>query len=365
MNTAGRPYEPVGADRQAAGPRVEVVDTTSSPAWREFVKGWDSDLFHSPAWHRVLRDTYGFEPRGYVLTGADGRIAAGVAACPIDDLRGSRLVSMPFSDHCDPLVADPRHWRLLEEELRGSGVPVRIRSLRNRVPVEAGGFEQRSRARWHGLDLGPDLERLWAGLHPSARGKVRQAEKAGVKVSVARGPDELRGFFELHLGVRKRKYGLLAQPYRFFENVWREFMDAGQGALLLATAGDRLLAGTVLLVWRDRLYYKFSASAPGTLGVRPNDLLMWNVIRYGKERGLGLLDFGLSDWDQAGLVDFKRKFASSEGEIAFLERGPAGKVPDGRAAGELLHGLTALFTREEVPDLVTEEAGDLLYRFFA
>jgi len=35
------------------------------------------------------------------------------------------------------------------------------------------------------------------------------------------------------------------------------------------------------------------------------------------------------------------------------------------ASAEIIHGLSKLFTHPEVPDEITEQAGDLMYRFFA
>lgn len=39
---------------------------------------------------------------------------------------------------------------------------------------------------------------------------------------------------------------------------------------------------------------------------------MWQGIQYGKAKGYTHLDFGLSDWDQEGLVRYKRKFATTD-----------------------------------------------------
>ncbi|MCK5565187.1 MAG: hypothetical protein KAJ07_08060, partial [Planctomycetes bacterium] len=86
---------------------------------------------------------------------------------------------------------------------------------------------------------------------------------------------------------------------------------------------------------------------------------------HGKAQGYDYLDFGLSDWDQEGLVRYKRKFASEEKTIFFLRY-----LPDGVPAEQekqlrsLFSQLTDLFTDETVPDDVTEKAGNVLYRFF-
>ena len=77
------------------------------------------------------------------------------------------------------------------------------------------------------------------------------------------------------------------------------------------------------------------------------------------------MDFGLSDWEQEGLVRYKRKFTSEEKTISFLSYMPAGERSQQEQQGRvLLSRLTDLFTDESVPDPVTYKAGELLYRFF-
>jgi CelD/BcsL family acetyltransferase involved in cellulose biosynthesis len=368
------------AERQpevpAAGPgAVVTVASRHDPRWSELVARRPSDVFHSPAWHQVLHDAYGFEPQGRLLLGEDGAPLAGWAACRVEDLRGPRVVGLPFSDYGDPLVDDTAQWRCLTAGL-GRDAPVRTRCLRSTAPLEDDDFAVVGRARWHGVDLTTAEEERWAALDPSARRAIRKAEREGVTVRAGSEATDVRAFFELHLQVRKRKYGMLAQPYRFFQAIHARFLAVGQGTLLLAEQGGQTLAGVLLLRWRDRLYYKFNASRADDLGVRPNDLLMWHAIAYGRARGLTLLDLGLSDWDQEGLVRYKRKYAGEERTITFLER-PAvvPSAPDAATAathGEataaelrrLLPALTALFTDPTVPDAVTERAGDLLYGYF-
>ena len=170
----------------------------------------------------------------------------------------------------------------------------------------------------------------------------------------------------MHLKVRKYKYGLLAQPYSFFQNIWRHFVEAEHGFLLLAMNGDRIVAGDFFVEWKDTLYYKFNASLPGDLSHRPNDLLIWKGIQLAKNKGLTYLDFGLSDLDQEGLVRYKRKFGTEERNISFLRHeSNGGPSLAAREMRGLLGRLTMRFTDQLVPDPVTERAGEDLYRFFA
>ena len=73
----------------------------------------------------------------------------------------------------------------------------------------------------------------------------------------------------------------------------------------------------------------------------------------------------MSDLDQPGLVRYKKKFTTQERRVSVLRRvgvGPAGRALE---AGGTLGPLTALLTATDVPAAITEQAGDLLYRYFA
>lgn len=345
--------------------RLVRVDPLTSDRWLDLVTKSRSDVFHSPAWHRVLNESYGLEPVGRIILDAAGQPRSGIVTCEIDDIRGRRISGLPFSDYCDPLVDSLEHWRRLVADLP-DGLPSRFRCLHNDVPLSDAAMEVTGTAYWHAIDLGPSLEQIWAGLKGGARTRIRKAEESGVKIRISTTVDAVRAFFEMHLSVRKHKYGYLAQPYRFFQSIKRNFMDAGDGAILLAELGGEPIGAVLLLTWGGRAYYKFNASRPDRLAGRPNDMLMWHCIRFAKERGMMTLDLGLSDADQPGLIRYKRKFSTQEGTISFLQR--PGTIPQGQnqaEIGQLLNALTSIFTSDEVSEEATERAGDLLYRYFA
>lgn len=345
---------------------VITVDPCSDARWQTLVHKYPSSVFHSAEWMRVLTDTYGFDIQAHLVVDADGAPQAGLPFCRISDLRGERIVSLPFCDYLDPLVESAEQWNLLLDQLAAEGVPVIFRCLHNPVPLANGRLQEFKRARWHGIDLRPDLDTLWMSLNGAARRAIKKAEQSHLQIVVAEDRSMMRAFFEMHLRVRKYKYQLVAQPYRFFENIWHHFMEAQRGMVLLALQEGEVVAGIVFLRWRDTLFYKFNASALTNLSYRPNDLLVWMGIQQAKAQGLQRFDFGLSDWDQAGLLQYKRKFASEERTIHFLEYDSNGSTaPYVQQARALLPQLTDLFTDETVPDHITEKAGDALYRFFA
>jgi CelD/BcsL family acetyltransferase involved in cellulose biosynthesis len=345
---------------------VESVEPRTNPLWRALVDRTESTVFHSAAWIQVLHDTYGWETGAYILLDEEGVPRGGIPFCRIKDMLGERIVTLPFSDHCDPLVSDEECWRSLVDPLLIEHLPINIRCLHNGLPLADSRFSMAKQAKWHRLDLRPELDSLWRAMQDSTHRAIRKSQREGVTLRVAENEPDLRAFFEMHLKVRKYKYGLLAQPYCFLQNIWRHFVEPGNGFLLLAVVDGKIVAGDFFLIWKDTLYYKFNASLPDDLSHRPNDLLIWEGIQRGKKLGLTYLDFGLSDIDQEGLVRYKRKFGSEEKTISFLRHSPNGSATLAeKEIRELLGKLTHTFTDRMVPDLITEKAGEDLYRLFS
>jgi CelD/BcsL family acetyltransferase involved in cellulose biosynthesis len=348
-----------------AAARLVTVDPAEDPRWAELLTRYRNSVFHSPPWLRALRETYGFEIRADLLLDADGRPTSGVVYCPVRDLMDERVVSLPFSDYCDPLVEGPASWRTLSSGLMRDDRRLQLRCLHATAPLTDARFAVTGRARWHEVAIEPGGDERWRAVHSTARRAIRKARDEGVTVSAARDEADLRAFFELHVRVRKHKYRLLAQPYGFFLALWDGFLRHGQGALLLARRDGSVVAGVLYLGWGDALYYKFNASDPAHLDARPNDLIVWESLAYAADHGYRSVDFGLSDWDQEGLNRFKRKYATDERTIHLLRHdsggGPSGSELEAR---RLLDRLTGVFVSAEVPDHVTAEAGDVLYRYF-
>lgn len=344
---------------------IVVVDPAEDRRWARLVEEHRSSVFQTQAWHRVLAASYGFPLRARVLLSDDGVPVAGISYAEIDDFLGPRLVSLPFSDFCDPVVSDRATWDVLVDDLVATGRRLDLRCLGNSIPVADDRFAVVGQAAWHGVELQRDLDEIWMSLHASARRAIRKADGAGVAVKMSTSEEDVAAFFRLHLRVRKYKYGLLAQPYRFFQETWRQFIEPGRGFVLLATLDDRPVGGIVFLEWQDTLYYKFNASDIAALPARPNDRLIWEAVQIAKDRGLRMLDFGLSDLDQDGLVRYKAKYATEEGRITRLRHAPPGEPSDAvRDARAMLGQLTEILVGDDVPDEVTARSGDLLYRYF-
>jgi len=343
-----------------------AVDPCRDAHWERLVEVRAGGLFHAPPWLRAIEATYGFPLRGEVLLTAAGAPRSGLAFAELDDLFGKRIVSAPFCDACDPLIASAADWSQLSTRLVARRLPVMMRCLADRFAPADPSFQVVKRARWHRLDVSPPEERLWGALDASTRQAVRKATRSGVEVRRLEGREGARAFHGLHVALRKTKYRLLAQPAAFFENLVDQFTPGDGWHALGAWHQGELVAGAVFLRWGEVLYYKFGASRTDHLAPRPNTLLMWQAVLQARSLGCRSLDLGPSDDDQPGLIRFKRQFGAAESEVKYLRHDPPGwDHASGTAWRSRIGELTSLLTREDVPDDVTLQAGALLYRLFA
>ena len=85
------------------------IDPLGDRRWTDFVERHpDASIFHTIPWLDALRRTYGYRP--VVLTNCPRgvELTAGIPFCEVKSwISGSRLVSLPFSDHCQPLLKTP------------------------------------------------------------------------------------------------------------------------------------------------------------------------------------------------------------------------------------------------------------------
>lgn len=344
---------------------LDTIDPTEDPAWDALARGSGGSLFVSPPWLRALRDTYGFDFRASIVSDEHGHPLSGIAWAEVTDLRGRRIVALPFSDYADPVLSDEAHWPLLTGPIFNAGLPVRGRTLRSGVIDGEMRLRVVNETAWHGVDLSRPVDEMWSSLHPGARRAVRKAELAGVKTRRSVEAGDVATFHGLHCAVRRNKYRMLSQPVELFEALRRRLGPNNQFHLMLAECDGEVIGGTLYLEWGDTLYYKFNASCSAALALRPNDSLAWAGMRLGHERGLRLLDFGQSDLDQEGLVRYKEKFATERAVIRAFAHDPVGWLDPVGAVGALgLGALTELFVSTEVPDEVYQRAGNLLYRNF-
>src|SRR5437762_1767593 len=82
------------------------------PGWLDLVRrSPGATAFHHPAWSAAVSATYGYPALILAQRSSDGRVVSGLPVMEVSSPLGRRrLVSLPFTDHCPPLVEDPARF---------------------------------------------------------------------------------------------------------------------------------------------------------------------------------------------------------------------------------------------------------------
>ena len=318
-------------------------------------------MFHTTAWLEALRHTYGYEP--FVLTTcAPGReLTNGLVFCRINSrLTGRRLVSLPFSDHCEPLVDTAKDLDqllcALESHLtKHHWAYAEIRPASDCLEGQPG-FGKAQVFWFHKVDLRPSLDELFRSFHKDCvQRKIRRAERENLRCEEGRSESLLKQFYHLLL-LTRRRHQLPPHPLNWFRSLIGCLGDRIK--IRVASKDGNPVASILTLCYKDVLVFKYGCSDARFSQCGGTQLLFWRAIQEAKESGLLEFDLGRSDRDNPGLVDFKDRWGSSRSTLTYW-RNPA---PDLK---EFELGWTMRVAKQvlsHMPDGFLTATGKLIYR---
>lgn len=341
---------------------VWTINPLLDARWPEFIKRHqNSSIFHTIGWLDALRATYGYEPVAFTTSPPSAELTNALLFCVVESwFTGRRLVSLPFSDHCDLLIQDVGQLRMLCTHIESVGRLERWKYVEMRTigaSLGAGdGFMVRRVYKWHRINLLPSLDTLYKGFHNDCiRRRIQHAERQGLRCEEGRGDSLVRSFYALVVKTRLRKR-LPPQPFEWFQNL---VTCMGENVCIrVAFKNDRPVAGILTMTHGKKTYYKYGASsaADNKLGATP--MLFWQAIQAAKRAGMEELDLGRSDLDNHGLIRFKERW-SAEGMPLNIWRAPAVVASP---VLEYVKLRSAKAFRAWMPDQMLILAGRLLYR---
>ena len=225
-------------------------------------------------------------------------------------LTGCRGVSLPFTDYCDPLLANGTNLNQILKELRQYGQQHHWQSFQIRGGE---GINAKPEQQYyiHELKLETNTEQLFSKLSSAKRRNVRKAQGENIEIHQAEDLAAVDAYYKLHCQTRKR-HGTPPQPYRFFRNIFEHVISKGMGKVIVASCQKKIIAGSVFFHYNDKALYKFGASDSSYQHLRPNDLIMWEAIRWYATQGYSRFCFGRTAMDNSGLRRFKSDWGSAE-----------------------------------------------------
>jgi hypothetical protein len=329
---------------------LQPVNPLEHPDWdAPLTRRPDFSFFHSAAWTKVLAATYGFTPAWFATENS---------LLPLMEvnswLTGRRGIALPFTDDCEPLCATEKDFQPLFQAAVEFGKARGGRKFFGEAPASLSFYG-------HSLDLVADENLQFEKMDGSVRRAIRKAEKDGVTVTVSQSEQAMRDFYVLQCQTRKR-HGLPPQPLRFFLNIWRHILSHHQGMVALASQGGEKIGGAVYFFLGGRAIYKFGASDFRRQHLRPNNLVMWEAMKWLARNGATTLHLGKTSLANEGLRRFKLNLGAVEQRIEYVKY-------DLRANRFLTEtdGVAGWHNRifGALPVFMSRLAGEVLYKHWA
>jgi len=139
------------------------------------------------------------------------------------------------------------------------------------------------------LDLTRSQDELFAALHSKTRYNVRLAIKKGVQIIDDTSTDGLESFIRLLEETTNRK-NFHAHNAEYYRQMWQTLGRSGMMKIFHAVYDDTVIVSWIVFLFNNKLYYPYGASSVLHREVMASNLMMWEVIQYGKEHGATSFD---------------------------------------------------------------------------
>jgi hypothetical protein len=303
-----------------------TLNPLQDPRWGRFVGHHpDASIFHTSEWLQALHQTYGYEPIVFTPSSPDEDLRDAAVFCVVRSwLTGNRLVSLPFSDHCNLLI-DKSAWSDFTAELQHElhRRLVLYIEMRPKGLVETQDLQYCSTYSYclHKIDLTQEVDWLWHNCHKSCtQRKIRRAQREGLSYEEGRSTELLDSFYQLLL-LTRRRHMLPPQPKNWFQALIDSFGE--KLSIKVAFKQKQPVAAILIVRHQNIAFYKYGCSDSRLHQTGGMQMLMWRSILDAKKEGCHIFDLGRSGWDDTGLIAFKDRLGGHRSELTYLRLYPS------------------------------------------
>lgn len=332
------------------------INPLTDPRWATLAAHHPhASVFHSPGWLRALHRTFGYVPFA-VTTDAPGEpLKNGLVLCRVKSwLTGDRIVSVPFADHCQPLVTSEWEVGHLISSVATRGaryLEIRpTRAFQAQMPLE-----RTQSFCLHMMPLDGSEAALTSRFHRSCvLRKIRRTSRERLSYEEGRSEALLAAFYKLLVATRLR-HGVPVQPLTWFRNLIACMGDALK--IRVSSQDGRPVAAILTLQHGDAMVYKYGGSDAKKLNLGGMQALLWAAIQEARAQRLRVFDMGRSDTDDHGLIQFKDRWGAVRTDMTYLRYSTR---PVGSRSSSLVMRMARQIAQRTPPPLLYL-AGKALY----
>jgi lipid II:glycine glycyltransferase (peptidoglycan interpeptide bridge formation enzyme) len=141
------------------------------------------------------------------------------------------------------------------------------------------------------IDLQKPEDKLWAEIHSKRRNEIRKANKESITVELRYDIESLKMSYSILKKVYRRAR-IPIDNFSFLKAIF-DVTDNNSGLRNFVAIFNQKIIGCMLtLVFNKTIYDFYAGSLEDFYEKHPNDIIPWEVFKWGKNNGYTLFDFG-------------------------------------------------------------------------
>ncbi len=155
------------------------------------------------------------------------------------------------------------------------------------------------------IDLEQPMEELWKHIHSKRKNEIRRATKEGTLFEKKSDLESLSRCYH----ILKEVYGRAKLPLPHIQH-FEEIFQKDRLKIFVAVYEEKIIGCMLCISYKDILFDYYAGAYTHFYNKYPNDLLPWEVVKWGKENGFKSFDFGGAGNPHIpyGVRDYKMKF---------------------------------------------------------
>lgn len=166
-------------------------------------------------------------------------------------------------------------------------------------------------------DLTKSIDEIWDNdIISKNRNMIRKAIKSGLEVDF---DEDISDFKDIYKTTMDK---VTAEEYYYFNDKFYEALKKINKVCINVKLNSEIVASAIFLRGNEYFHYHLSGSKKEYLKYSPNNLMLWEAIKYAKESGFKIFHFGggLGDSVNDKLFKFKKSFGKGIGDFYIGKR---------------------------------------------
>jgi len=191
--------------------------------------------------------------------------------------------------------------------------------------------------------LDKSLSEMWIDFEHKVRKNVKRAQQNGLRVELDRTGEKTKDFLEIYYSTMARREA--KSFYHFGPDFFDKLNRSLDGSFLYfhVLLQNKIISSELTLYSKETIYSYLGGTERSAYNLRPNDLLKYEIIKWGIESGLKRFVIGGGYQGEDGIYKYKKSFAPN-GEVPFfvgqriLDSGVYNRLADARRKYEAKDG---------------------------